>query len=129
MSFVIGIDTGGTFTDGFIASDSGQIASAKSPSTPPDFSRGVIQVVRELASAVNMSPQEMLGMTAHIIHGTTSTLNAVVTGDVPPVGFITTRGHADSISIMNLEGRYKGLGPDQIQKNYAYQQAGAARSS
>ena len=115
MSFVIGIDTGGTFTDGFIASNSGLIESAKSHSTPPDFSRGVVQVVRELASAVNMSPEEMLGQTEHIIHGTTSTLNAVITGDVPRVGFITTRGHGDSISMMNLEGRYAGLGPHQIQ--------------
>lgn len=115
MSFVIGIDTGGTFTDGFIASDTGQIASAKSHSTPPDYSRGVLQVVRELAEAVNMTPQKMLGQTDHIIHGTTSTLNAVITGDVPLVGFITTRGHGDSISMMNLEGRYAGLGPDQIQ--------------
>lgn len=115
MSFVIGIDTGGTFTDGFIASDAGRIESAKSHSTPPDFSRGVVQVVRELATAVNMTPQEMLRQTDHIIHGTTSTLNAVITGDVPSVGFITTRGHGDSISIMNLEGRYAGVGPDQIQ--------------
>ena len=57
----------------------------------------------------------MLAQTSYIVHGTTSTLNALVTGDVATVGFITTRGHADSIAIMNLEGRYAGLGPDQIQ--------------
>ena len=39
----------------------------------------------------------------------------MVTGNVAKVGFITTRGHADSISMMNLEGRYAGLGPDEIQ--------------
>jgi len=49
------------------------------------------------------------------VHGTTSTLNALITGDVATVGFPTTRGHADSIAIMNLEGRYAGLGADQVQ--------------
>src|SRR5690606_17940245 len=58
---------------------------------------------------------ELLADTDYIVHGTTSTLNAIVTGDVARVGFLTTRGHADSIRIMNLEGRYAGLGPDQIQ--------------
>ena len=57
----------------------------------------------------------MLADTHHIAHGTTSSLNALVTGNVPPVGFITTRGHRDSIYIMNVEGRYLGRSPDELQ--------------
>lgn len=115
MTYIIGIDTGGTFTDGFVASESGRLAAAKSPSTPPDFSRGFLNVLDDLAKELGITTQELLAQTQYIIHGTTSTLNAVVTGNVAKVGFITTRGHADSISMMNLEGRYAGLGPDEVQ--------------
>lgn len=115
MSYVIGIDTGGTFTDGFLADDHGRVASAKSPSTPPDFSQGFLHVVDDLALELGISTASLLAKTKYIVHGTTSTLNAVVTGDVAKVGFLTTRGHGDSISIMNLEGRYAGLGTDEIQ--------------
>src|SRR5579859_1808707 len=46
---------------------------------------------------------------------TTSSLNALVTGNVPPVGFLTTKGHRDSIFIMNVEGRYLGRSPHELQ--------------
>lgn len=115
MTYVIGVDTGGTFTDGFLASTEGVLVSAKAHSTPPDFSRGFINVLGELANNVGASVEEMLSKTEYIVHGTTSTLNAIVTGDVARVGFLTTRGHADSIRIMNLEGRYAGLDPSAVQ--------------
>lgn len=115
MSFVIGIDTGGTFTDAFVADDQHRLAAAKSPSTPPNFATGFLNAIDELAAEFGISTRELLVETDYIVHGTTSTLNAIVTGEVARVGFLTTQGHADSIRIMNLEGRYAGLGSDQIQ--------------
>jgi N-methylhydantoinase A len=115
MAYVIGIDIGGTFTDAFAADEGGRVAAAKTPSTPPDFSRGFLAVLDELAVTLGTQARDILADTSYIVHGTTSTLNALVTGDVATVGFITTRGHADSIAIMNLEGRYAGLGADDIQ--------------
>jgi N-methylhydantoinase A len=115
MAYVIGIDIGGTFTDAFAADDSGRVAATKTPSTPPDFSQGFLRALDELADALGIAIGELLAQTRYIVHGTTSTLNALVTGDVATVGFLTTRGHADSIAIMNLEGRYAGLGADQVQ--------------
>src|SRR5690348_17215713 len=115
MTFYIGVDVGGTFTDAFAANEQGQLIAAKTPSTPPDFSRGVLQVIRDLAEQLHLPVDAFLADTATICHGTTATLNALVTGDVARIGFITTKGHQDSISIMNLEGRYKGLGPEAIQ--------------
>jgi N-methylhydantoinase A len=115
MAYVIGIDIGGTFTDAFAADEGGRVAAAKTPSTPPDFSRGFLAVLDELAGTLGTGTRELLAGTRYIVHGTTSTLNALVTGDVATVGFITTRGHGDSIAIMNLEGRYAGLGADAIQ--------------
>src|ERR1700691_3203212 len=115
MTYVIGVDTGGTFTDGFVADQLGHLSSAKSPSTPPEFSVGVLNVIDELAKSLKVTTLNLLKSTSFIIHGTTSTLNALITGDVSKVGFLTTKGHADSISIMNVEGRYAGLDPDRIQ--------------
>lgn len=115
MPYVIGVDTGGTFTDGFIVDHLGRLSAAKSPSTPPDFSIGVLNVIDDLAGSLGTTTGELLEDTSTIVHGTTSTLNALITGDVCKVGFLTTRGHADSISIMNVEGRYAGLDPDEIQ--------------
>lgn len=115
MAYVIGIDTGGTFTDAFVADQHQRLAAAKTPSTPPNFAEGFLNAVDELAAELGIDVAELLGDTDYIVHGTTSTLNSLVTGDVAKVGFLTTRGHADSISIMNLEGRYAGLGSDDIQ--------------
>src|SRR5437588_2649905 len=115
MAFVIGVDVGGTFTDAVLDDDAGTVFAAKSPSTPPDYSRGVLDVLELLAEQLGISMQEMLAGTHHIAHGTTSSLNALVTGNVPPVGFLTTRGHRDSIYIMNIEGRYLGRPSHELQ--------------
>src|SRR3712207_2210814 len=115
MAYVIGIDIGGTFTDAFVADETGRVAGAKTPSTPPDFSQGFLTVLDELAQTLGTDTAALLADTHYIVHGTTSTLNALVTGDVATVGFLTTRGHADSVAIMNLEGRYAGLGSDRVQ--------------
>lgn len=115
MTYVIGIDTGGTFTDAFVADHQDRIAAAKTPSTPPDFAQGLLNSIDDLALELELTTSQLLGDTDYIVHGTTSTLNALVTGDVAKVGFLTTQGHGDSISIMNLEGRYAGLGTDEVQ--------------
>jgi N-methylhydantoinase A len=115
MPYVVGIDIGGTFTDAFATDEGGRVASAKAPSTPPDYSRGVLDALDELARTLEIDSRALLGQTSYICHGTTSALNALVTGDTARVGFLTTRGHADSIYIMNLEGRYAGLDPEYVQ--------------
>src|SRR5712671_1694800 len=115
MSYVIGVDVGGTFTDGVLHDDGGAVVAGKAPSTPPDYSQGVMDVLAVLAEQIDETVEEMLTKTQHIAHGTTSSMNALVTGNVPPVGFLTTVGHRDSIYIMNVEGRYVGRSPDELQ--------------
>ena len=115
MAYVIGVDVGGTFTDAVLADEAGNVLGAKSPSTPPDYSVGVLDVLASLAEQMDLSVEQLLSQTHHIAHGTTSSLNALVMGNVPPVGFITTRGHRDSIYIMNVEGRYLGRSAEELQ--------------
>lgn len=115
MAYVIGVDVGGTFTDAVLDDDSGTILAAKAPSTPPNYADGVMDVLEGLAEHLGTPLAQMLSDTHHIAHGTTSSLNALVMGNVPDIGFLTTIGHRDSIFIMNVEGRYLGSSPDQLQ--------------
>lgn len=115
MTYVIGVDVGGTFTDAVLDDGNGLVVAGKAPSTPSDYSAGVMDVLTVLAEQLGRPLDDMLADTHHIAHGTTSSLNALVMGRVPDVGFITTKGHRDSIFIMNVEGRYLGRSPEQLQ--------------
>ncbi|MEV5777667.1 hydantoinase/oxoprolinase family protein [Streptomyces antimycoticus] len=115
MSAILGIDIGGTFTDAFLGDDQGNITTAKVPSTPPDFAEGFLNAVDEIGRKLGRSREATLSDVDYICHGTTAALNALVTGNVSRVGLLTTKGHRDSIYIMNVEGRYAGLGPEEIQ--------------
>ena len=42
MSFVIAVDSGGTFCDCVVLDQDGAVTRAKAPSTPPDFDQGVL---------------------------------------------------------------------------------------
>ncbi|WP_134765178.1 hydantoinase/oxoprolinase family protein [Nocardioides sp. 1609] len=115
MTYVLGVDIGGTFTDAFGCDDEGRAFSAKAPSTPGDFATGMIDSLTELANTIGRPISELLSETAYICHGTTSTLNALVTGNVARIGYLCTQGHADSIRIQNAEGRHTGLSAEEKQ--------------
>lgn len=115
MASFLGIDIGGTFTDAFLGDDKGNITTAKVPSTPPNFAEGLLNAVDEFAKLRGLTGDQSLADVDFLRHGTTATLNALVTGNVAKVGLLTTKGHRDSIYIMNIEGRYAGLGSEQIQ--------------
>ncbi|WP_197377717.1 hydantoinase/oxoprolinase family protein [Mycolicibacterium baixiangningiae] len=115
MAYVIGVDVGGTFTDAVLDDGHGLVIAGKAPSTPPDYSTGVIDVLGVVAEQLGRPLEQMLADTHHIAHGTTSSLNALVMNQVPDIGFVATKGHRDSIYIMNVEGRYLGRSPAELQ--------------
>src|SRR5258708_3056016 len=115
MGHVIGVDVGGTFTDAVLIGNDGAMLSSKAPSTPADYGEGVVAAIELLAREMDVPVEALLADTDYIAHGTTSSLNALVMGNVPDVGFITTKGHRDSIFIMNVEGRYLGRSPNELQ--------------
>jgi len=121
VRYVLGIDVGGTFTDCVAADLDGNIYSGKAPSTPPNFAVGVLASIEATAETMGIPAEELLQQTEYISHGTTSTLNALVTGNVAKTGFITTKGHRDSIFIMNVEGRHLGRPSHELQNVLAQQ--------
>lgn len=95
MSVVLGIDTGGTFTD-FVLVDhaAGLVQVAKVPSTPSD--PGV-------ALAAGLSQLEGVGRVDRIVIGTTVATNAAIERDGPRVVFITNAGFEDVPFIGRLD--------------------------
>ncbi|GAA1826826.1 hydantoinase/oxoprolinase family protein [Pseudonocardia ailaonensis] len=115
MPYALGIDVGGTFTDAVASDGAGRIVSAKTPTTPPQREVGVMRAIEELAAELGIGVGEMLAQTDYIAHGTTASINALVQGSVADVGLIATKGHRDSIYIMNAEGRTLGRSAHEIQ--------------
>jgi N-methylhydantoinase A len=109
----IGVDTGGTFTDLVHLSADGAVTTAKRPSTPSDFSQGVIDVVSVVDDG------SLLSEAGYFYHGTTVATNAMITGSGAKIGFITTVGHRDALPIMRIVGRSAGRSETEL-KQYSY---------
>ena len=100
MSYAVGIDVGGTFTD-FVVVDQDDLGywAHKSPSTPEDPSRGLLNGLREIAALLELEEAEFLARLDLVVHGTTVTTNAVLTGNGAPTGLLTTEGFRDVLEM------------------------------
>ena len=93
----LAIDVGGTFTDAITLTADGVLTTEKSLTTAHDVAHGCAAVVdRALAG----TQAETI-----VVHGTTLTLNAVVTKRYRRTALITTAGFRDVLEIMRGTGR------------------------
>ena len=92
---LIGIDVGGTFTDCVLVQADGSTVVEKTFTTPEDPSKGVLDGLEKLASKAGLPIKDFLATVIRIVHGTTITTNAVLTGRGAKTGFITTEGFRD----------------------------------
>ena len=106
--FKIGIDVGGTFTDLVVAGDGGSLRLFKTPSTPKDPSKGVMEGLCDVAKAYNLTLDALLSDTSVIIHGTTVATNTLIERRGSRVGLITTDGFRDLLEMREgmKEDRY-----------------------
>ncbi len=96
MSFRLGVDVGGTFTDLLLINEtSGQTFTAKVPSTPEDSSIGVLNGIARICDESGIDPREV----SRVMHGTTVATNAVLTGRGAKVGLVTTAGYEDTLQV------------------------------
>lgn len=91
MTFRIGVDIGGTFTDAVAISDEGRIRTAKSLTTPGRLYDGVLDAVAGLEV-----PWDEVDA---FIHGTTAGLNAFLERRGARVALLTTAGFRDVYEI------------------------------
>ncbi len=96
MSWSIGVDAGGTFTD-FFARDreTGRVVRHKRPSSPDDPSRAILDGLKELAVRGGFD----LGSVVRLGHGTTVGTNALIQRKGGRVAMVTTRGFRDLLEI------------------------------
>ncbi len=93
---LIGVDVGGTFTDiVYTDTSSGATHTHKTPTTPGDPSRGVVQGIGELCRRNGLAPDQV----GHVFHGTTIATNAVLEHDGAVTGMITNEGFRDLLHI------------------------------
>ena len=89
MSYRLGVDVGGTFTDLLLHdSESGSVWLAKTPSTPEDQSVGVLKGIRLIGEQASVEAADLDA----ILHGTTVATNAVLEKRGARVGLIVTEG-------------------------------------
>jgi len=117
MSYKIGIDVGGTFTD-FLVTDEGlEPRIFKVLSTPSDPSIGLIAGLTEIAAAMGLDLGEMARSVETIVHGTTVTTNSVLTGTGAKTGLMTTIGVRDALEMRRgvreerYDNRYRNVRP------------------
>jgi len=96
MAYRLGVDVGGTFTDLLLFhEDSGQFWRHKTPSTPADSSRGVMDGVHAICGTADIAPSAI----DVFLHGTTVATNAVLQGRGARVGLVTTDGYRQVLQI------------------------------
>jgi N-methylhydantoinase A len=111
---ICGIDTGGTFTDCVVVDAAGRIVTAKAPSTPEDFSQGVLDSLALAAEKLGIGTEVLLRRTARLALGTTVGTNALLQRRGARVGLITTKGHRDVIHIMRGARGVPGLASEKV---------------
>ncbi len=109
---IIGVDVGGTFTDLIVMErESGRVSVAKVPTTQDNQAYGVL-------AAIAAAGAELAEVVA-IVHGTTTTTNALLERKIAKVGLITTKGFRDVLELgrrtrpqpYGMYGRFEPLIP------------------
>ncbi len=93
MGYLIGIDTGGTFTDIVVIDGKGAVTSAKALTTRPTFTEGIMNALEEAAQLIRQNKESLLKETDLFILGTTIATNTLITRSGAKVGLIATLGH------------------------------------
>jgi N-methylhydantoinase A len=90
ISWSVGVDTGGTFTDLIVRMADKGVAHRKVLSTPDDPSRAIVSGIDSLVSEAQ---------NYELVHGTTVATNAILERRGARIGFITTRGFEDLLML------------------------------
>ena len=96
MSYRLGVDVGGTFTDILLINQqTGETWRAKTASTPHDQSVGVLTGIDKACAVAGIS----LNRIQEVLHGTTVATNAILEGKGARVGLVTTQGFRQVLQI------------------------------
>jgi N-methylhydantoinase A len=102
VTFRVGFDVGGTFTDFALQSDDGRLLTGKRLTTPDDPARACVEGLRELIARAELGWADLV----QAVHGTTLGSNVVIERKGGIVALLTTRGFRD-VLIIGREKRYQ----------------------
>lgn len=114
-SAIVGVDVGGTFTDLILTDGAGgRPRIAKVPTTPDNQAFGVLTAIE--STGVDLAQVKV------IVHGTTTTTNALLERKVAKCGLITTKGFRDVLELgrrtrpqpYGMFGRFEPLVPREL---------------
>lgn len=98
MSYMLGVDVGGTFTDfSLYNTETREIQNFKRSSTPDDPSRAIVSGIIQILEECSIAPDEV----SFLGHGTTVATNALIEKKGARTGLITTYGFKDLMEIGN----------------------------
>ncbi len=96
MTYRLGVDVGGTFTDILlIDEETGRTFREKTPSTPEDQAVGVLRGITRVCEDAGVG----LDALRSVLHGTTVATNAILEGKGARVGLVTTDGFRQVLQI------------------------------
>jgi len=96
MSWRIGVDIGGTFTDVALVNEAdGRIGIAKVPTTPGDFGQGVVRALTIALDEHGVAADQVTLLS----HATTVVTNAVLEGKGARTVLVSTRGFRDILEL------------------------------
>jgi N-methylhydantoinase A len=96
MSWRIGVDIGGTFTDvALVDESSGRIGIAKVPTTPKDFGLGVLAGLEAALAEHDVAARDV----TRLAHATTVVTNALLEQKGARIALVTTRGFRDVLEL------------------------------
>jgi N-methylhydantoinase A len=102
VTFRVGFDVGGTFTDFALQADDGRLLTGKRLTTPDDPARACVEGLRELVARAGLGWADLV----QAVHGTTLGSNVVIERKGGHVALLTTRGFRD-VLIIGREKRYQ----------------------
>ncbi|MEO6468722.1 MAG: hydantoinase/oxoprolinase family protein [Acidimicrobiia bacterium] len=102
VSYRVGVDVGGTFTDLICVTSSGDVRLDKTPSTLDDQSRGVMTGIGQLADHFGESVNDFCAALEVVVHGTTTADNTMIEMNGARTGLLVTEGHRDEIEMRRV---------------------------
>jgi len=93
MTYRMGVDVGGTFTDLVLFNEeNGEVLDFKVPTVTQALTKGVSNVIAKAAKHYGRSVDDVLDQTTTFVHGTTVAVNAILQNKTCKTGLICTRG-------------------------------------
>jgi N-methylhydantoinase A len=114
MSYYVGTDIGGTFTDLVLLDEVGEVTIVKAPTTPENRTQGVLDAFHLAAEREGILTEALIERLAYFAHGTTAATNAFIERKGVRTGLLTTRGFRDTLRVQRCMASWVGLMDHEI---------------